>query len=205
MKSLSRDFRYLRAALLSVLLAVLLGGGAIWRSYAVWNAWLIKQQDARQRLATAEHELSAVKREHTRRATLLVAYQNMQARRVIGDEPRLDWVEGLEKIRGEKRTIHVNYSISPQMDYLLPAGVENQRFSVRQSMMQLQLDVLHERQLLDFLHTIRTGMPGYFLLEQCRVARLPLPPGGETKASARLAAECSGSWISLTLKQEAKR
>ena len=65
-------------------------------------------------------------------------------------------------------------------------------FLLGRSNITLQLDLLHEEQLLHFFANVRKQMKGWFMLDGCTLSRT-----GATDEIAPLKAECTGGWVTL--------
>ena len=150
--------------------------------------------DARNRLATAHQDQENMD-------IYAYEYGALVENRVIGGDRRLDWMEGLEKIRQENLVTNFSYTIAPQKIYSPQPPVDTGNFDVHYSEMKLQIDLLHEGQLPDFFTALRNHIQGWYQLEGCTLQRAA-PGGGtgadaSTAAAAYLKAECSGGWITL--------
>ncbi len=143
--------------------------------------------DARNRL-TATHE------DKENMAIYADEYGKLMIRRVVGDEQRLDWIEGLEKLRKQNLVTDFKYSIAPQKNYAPQPAIASGNFDIHYSEMKLNFDLLHEEQLLNFLSALRLQNVGWYQLDGCTVKR------SEDAAPAtrtHLKAECIGGWITL--------
>jgi hypothetical protein len=121
-----------------------------------------------------------------------VEYSELLKRNIIGDDQRLDWIEGLENIRKQHRVLNFKYSFAPQQPYTLPAPFVSGDFKLNMSDMTLQFELLHEEQLMDFFDTLRADIKGKFILDHCTLERSTAPD-----AMVQLKAECTGGWLTL--------
>ena len=144
--------------------------------------------DARNRLATAHQDQENMD-------IYASEYSSLIENKVIGDDQRLDWMEGLEKIRRQNLVTDFRYTIAPQKIYTPQPPVDSGNFDVRYSEMKLQLDLLHEGQLPDFFNALRNQVKGWYQLEGCTLQRTA--PGDGAAAAPYIKAECSGGWITL--------
>ena len=121
-------------------------------------------------------------------------YGKLMARKVIGDEHRLDWIEGLEKLRKQKLVTDFRYNIAPQKNYSPQPAFASGNFDIHYSEMKLGFDLLHEEQLLNFLTALRLQNVGWYQLDGCTLKR---NEGSDPLTQANLKAECTGGWITL--------
>ena len=143
------------------------------------------QADARSQLANAQSDLKNM-------AAYQMEYDALVLQKVIGNEQRLDWIEGLEQLRAQKMVPDFKYTIGPQKPYAPNPPQNSGNFSLSFSPMSLQIELLHEEQLLRFFDTLDTRLPGWFLLDQCSLTRNENSAGGTP-----LAAECGGGWFTM--------
>ncbi|MEJ1959544.1 MAG: hypothetical protein WDM70_09090 [Nitrosomonadales bacterium] len=186
------DFARLKWSLL-VFLTILCAGGAaiiagknfIARAQQEKRAAQIQLNTARSQFAAASEDLENIK-------TYTFEYDKLLKRNLIGEDQRLDWIEGLEKIHRQNIVLDFKYSIVPQHPFLSPMPLDSGNYKLNMSDMIMQFDLLHEGQLLNFFDTLRTDVKGVFILDQCAIERSP-DPG----SSVQLKAECTGGWLTL--------
>jgi len=59
--------------------------------------------------------------------------------------------------------------------------------------MTLQIELLHEEQLLRFFNAMEAQLQGWFILDHCSLSRnVSSAPG-----AAMLAADCAGGWFTM--------
>lgn len=192
--TLSRaDFPHLKWSLL-IFLSVLCAGSAaiavsehyVARAHRAQLAAQHQLDEQRNRLAGANEDRFNIK-------TYTFEYSALLDRKIIGNDQRLDWIEGLGRISKQHRVLNFKFTIAPQHPYILPPTLSSGNFKPNISDMTLQFDLLHEGQLMDFFDTLRSGVGGMFILDHCTMERNPDPD-----AAARLKAECTGGWLTLT-------
>lgn len=150
------------------------------------------QQSAQRQLNTSRKQLATANEDRENIKAYQFEYGELLARNIIGDDQRLDWIEGLEKIRKQHRVLDFKYTIAPQHPYTPPAQLDSGNFKLNISDMTLQFDLLHEEQLMSFFDTLRADINGRFILEHCTLER-----NVDSGATAQLKAECTGGWLTL--------
>ncbi len=193
MKLTAADWRKLRLSLV-IFVLFCLGGAAL----VLFS--LEQQQQARRLLATAQGHnaqaqarLKQVREEESEIKLKAALFSNLAARGVIGEEQRLDWVELLRDIRNNRRLLDIQYEFSPQQ----PLGNGQGPWSFQVSSMRLQLQLLHEEDLLNVLADLRNTAKALVLVRSCEVSRQPHPPGESQGLHANLKAQCLLDWITL--------
>ena len=128
-------------------------------------------------------------------------FSGLQARGVIGEEQRLEWVELLKTIRDRRRLLDLQYEIAPQRALDAAPG---SAFTFYASTMKIQLKLLHEEDLTRLLDDLRQQARALIQVKSCTVSRLPR---GSADGTAQLLADCQIDWITLreTAAGEAKR
>lgn len=186
-----RDLVKLQLPALAALL--LLGLAAL---LAVWSAGEADkaQQDqtaAAGRKNQIEQRLRQVRTEEQElkeRARIFVQLQNAG---IAGDEKRLEWTELLRTVQRELHIPGMTYEFGAQYPLETVDGAAYAWFS---SPLRLQLQVLHEGDLLDFLARIEREAPAMVLVRNCQLNRGEA--AAETRAAdAPLKAECELQWV----------
>lgn len=143
---------------------------------------------------TARSQLIAAHEDKENMAIYADEYGKLMARKVVGDEQRLDWIEGLEKLRKQNLVADFKYSIAPQKTYAPQPAIASGNFDIRYSEMKLNFDLLHEEQLLNFLTALRIQNVGWYQLDGCTLKR---SENADPAIQTQLKAECTGGWITL--------
>ena len=197
MKFSQADFYPLRWSLAAFLTAILvssiiLSGSSQYAAFTQKDERVAQSQmnEARNRLTTASQDQESL-------AVFSREYATLEKNKIIGDDHRLDWMEGLEKIRTQNRVIDFRYSISPQKTYAPQPPIDSGNFDTHYSEMKLQFDLRHEGQLLDFFDAMRSQIKGQFQLEGCTLQRVATNGVPTMVAGTNIKAECNGGWITL--------
>ncbi len=150
------------------------------------------RQAAQQQLNEVKNQLDSAQSDAENMASYQLEYQALTAQKTIGNEQRLDWIEGLEQLRQKQIVLDFKYTIAPQQGYTPNPPLDAGNFTLNVSPMTLQIDLLHEQQLLNLLDAIHTNMPGWFLLEQCSIEG-----ANNAEPGATLKAQCAGGWLTM--------
>lgn len=194
MKFGKSDFKKIRVSLVVAILAIALGAAAVWFSLQQTKSALLARNTA-----TAEHKefdgkLRQVRNEENEIKQKAAIFSNLQARGVIGEEQRLDWVELLKDIRDKRRLIDLQYEISPQRPL---DSSPIQGFTFYASAMKLQLKLLHEEDLTRLLDDLRQQAKALIQVKRCDVSRLPRAAGERNANLAQLQADCQIDWVTV--------
>lgn len=189
MNPLAKILKRIRWNLLLFLTTALLGAAMLLYSRSllidaqkVHKQVVAKRTEVQGKLANARNEEQELLDKFSR-------YQNIEARGYIGSERRLDWIEQIRKIKTTRKLLDVVYELDPQQ---VLDGSNASGFDFMVSNMHLQMQLLHEEDLLLFLADLRDSMRAYTSVKSCNVMRQTRPG-----SSVQLAADCSIDWITL--------
>lgn len=193
MKLSRSDLLLMRVSILAVCASALLGSAMLYVSTQHADHVQRDHRSAQSLMNDAQNRLATARQDQQNMSAYSIEYGALEQRKIIGDEPRLDWVEGLEKLRSQDLVSDFRYNISPQKNYATTPALDSGNLDVRYSEMTLQFDLLHEAQLLNFFDALHSQINGRYQLAGCTLQRVAAPPPG----SPQIKAECSGGWITL--------
>jgi hypothetical protein len=127
----------------------------------------------------------------------LPVYQELQQQGFVGAERRINWLEGLRVANAEAGLFGVDYQLRPQEPF--PLADKNNPIAprVQHSQMNVSMGLVHEGDLMRFLHALAAQQAGLFALTGCTVER-----NGQSSApaprQANLTAQCKLSWVTVT-------
>ena len=190
------DFKHLRLPIAACVVLTLAGIGCylgadkyLRQEKALAAAIAAQRADVQGKLARANEEEREIE-------ASLQQYQALEARGIIGEENRLDWVDTVTAIKNERRLFNIRYSFEPQkpLDYpgFGPAG--SVKFMV--SRVKLEIELLHEEDLLNFIGDLAKRSKPYLSVRSCDVRRESR--GAGTTLAARLRADCVFDLITIS-------
>lgn len=201
MKLAKSDFLLMRWSVLATCASLLISALILYSSGIYAGKSLKDRRNAQSLLNDARTRLTTALQDQANMATYAGEYGALIESKIVGDEPRLDWLEDMEKLRQKNLVMDFRYAIAPQKIYAPQPPIDSGNFDIRYSEMKLQFDLLHEAQLLNFFEALHTSIKGWYLLEGCTLQRVGANSGADndddTTATVRLKAECSGGWITL--------
>lgn len=122
-------------------------------------------------------------------------YQYLQQIGFAGDEQRISWLDGLRLANQQTRLFGVDYQIGAQQPYPYAAELDPGPLTLHQSVMKINLKLLHEDDLMRFLGTLAQQGAGVFSVNQCVMERIDA--GDILRNQPNLRAECELAWITL--------
>lgn len=200
MKIEPRDIAKLRwHALLAVALVAVAAALALWVAGGERKARSERDAMAARKLQT-EQRLRQVRTEEEEIKARTQRFQQMELAGVIGPELRLDWTELLRDLQRRFRLPGMTYEFGPQIALETVSGAG---YAYHSSEFRIQLRLLHEEDLLNFIDRLQKEAKAMVLVRNCRIWRLP-GTAAPTDA-AQLGAECTMEWVTLRRASGARR
>lgn len=127
----------------------------------------------------------------------LPAYDDLRAHGLIGPEERIDWLEALSAANANAKMLGAEYQIGTQQPYAHADELNAGRLGMAQSLMKLQLRLVHEGELMRFFRRLDAQNAGAFEINQCVLQRTNGAVKTTNVAEANLRAECELAWITF--------
>ncbi len=199
MKLDAKDFKRLQWAIAFLVIMALVGGGSLWTTQQLKKSSDKAFQEATAARRDMQTKLARANEEQQELRDKISRFQALKDQGYIGPEHRLDWIEAIARIKAARRIIKLDYEFSPQRladSGLLPGGASAGGFEVMSSQMQLQLQLLHEGELLTILADLRDSVQALVKVRSCAIERVA--PGNTGRGNlAQLKADCTLEWITL--------
>ena len=127
----------------------------------------------------------------------LPRYQILISKGFVGEEQRIEWVENLRELHNRLKLFGIKYSISQQEKYTPGFAAKLGGFTLNRSVMKLELDMLHEGDLLLLTEAMATENAAPFVLRDCEINRLNASGQFSIQLLANLRAQCELDWLTL--------
>jgi hypothetical protein len=197
MKFSNTDFHLMRLSFAAISVSILLSGVILYSSIKYADYTRNNRHVAERQMNDARNHLNMARQDRDNLSDYSKEYDTLEANKIIGDDHRLDWMEGLEKLRNQNLVINFSYNIAPQKVYIPQPALDSGNFIIHYSEMKLQFDLLHEGQLLNFFDALRRRIKGHYQLEGCTLQRVITDGESAPAPGKNIKAECSGGWITL--------
>jgi len=187
------DFEALRTPLLVLLAVLVAGAGAIFytdRLLTSERQQLLQQQG---QLKQAHVRLQKSGDERDIIVLYLDRYRQLERAGFVGEEQRINWLDGLRLANQQADLFGVDYQIGTQKAYPFAAEFNPGQIELNQSLMQLRFRLLHEGDLLRFFDALARQNAGIFTIDQCLLRRIDTR--GVIRYQPNVNAECELSWI----------
>jgi hypothetical protein len=193
MKLTGRDLQKLWLPLLAMLSMIIVAVLLAWASQRdaekagqERSAALSARNQIEQRLRQVRTEEQEI-RERTR------LLQQLKDAGISGDERRLDWMEMLRDTQRELRIPGMTYEFGAQTS--LDNG-NDAAYAWFSSPLRLQLRLLHEEDLTNFLARVQKNAKALVIVRSCKLSPLPRQADGRA-TMAQLGAECEMQWLTV--------
>lgn len=193
MKLSRSDFTLMQWSLLAISAAILLSAAFLYGSGQYAAQAQQERHNAQTRLDDARRQLTSAQEDKQNMAAYAEKYMMLANGGIIGDGQRLDWMEGLEKLRQQHLVDSFRYNIAPQKTHVPLLPINSGVFDIQYSEMTMEFDLLHEGQLLNFFAALHQQVKGHYQLEGCTLKRRD----GNAESGGGLTATCRGGWITL--------
>lgn len=115
---------------------------------------------------------------------------------IIGQERRLNWIETLRAAGESIKLPGLRYKIESQRQYTPGYPLDTGSFQVFASPMKLDLDLLHEGDLLKLLNALDRQAEGTYNLSSCKLQRAAYINLADT-GKGNITAECELMWFNI--------
>ena len=189
------DLRALKIPLIALIVVIMVSAGLIYDSNLVLKEarLTLAQQQNRMREARTRLQRSGDEKEIIVR--YLGNYQYLEKLGFVGDEQRISWLDALRLANQQAQLFGVDYQIGAQQPYPYAAELTPGQLTLHQSLMKVNLRLLHEGDLMRFLETLAKQPGGVFSVNQCTIERLNT--GGSIRFQPNLRADCELAWITI--------
>ena len=192
-----QDFKLLRWPLLGAVVLVAAGAAAMLVSEQyVDSARERRKATQSQRTAAQDRVARAAEEEREIRANL-VHYRKMMDAGIVGPKDRLDLIERIAAIKTQRKLFEIRYNISPQRALDYPGMQQTGAMDFVNSQMRLDMMLLHEEDLLNFLADLQGSKQTYVVVRHCTLQRVAGAPTAATAAVPTLKSECTVDLVNL--------
>lgn len=123
-------------------------------------------------------------------------FLDLYNRGVFGKEHRLNWIEVLHESSERIQLPSLTYSIDAQKEYGQEIPVNFGNFKLYSSTMKINLKMLHEGDLLNFIDDLNAHAEGMFTISECSMSRLSDVLVKQHDAT-NITAYCELQWLNI--------
>lgn len=197
MKLNKLDWQKLQPAIIALVVVIIVVSGLIALAYN----FSIQQEQAMQNqqnlLNAARQRFQSSGIEKATITEYLPQYQALINKGFVGEERRLEWVDELRKQHQALKLFSIKYSIGLQEPYKPSFATNLGGFILNRSVMTLDLDMLHEEDILQLTEALSKKNKEVFMLRDCEITRLNAGGSLSNQLIANLHAKCELDWLTL--------
>lgn len=160
--------------------------------------------DQEQALLTQQNQLNVARQRYQSSGLekeiiteFLPQYQALINKGFVGEERRIEWVESLREQHKIHKLFGIKYSIKQQEKYTPAFATNLGGFALSRSVMQFELDMLHEGDLLQLTESLSGTSAAALILRDCEITRLNDAGTLSVQLIANLHAQCELDWLTL--------
>jgi hypothetical protein len=178
--------------LVLMLIALML---AFAQNYSTAQEQLLQTQQNLLNAARQRYQSSGMEKETIKE--YLPQYQALINKGFVGEERRIEWVEALREQHKSNKLFGIKYSISQQQEYKPSFAPSVGGFMLHRSIMKLDLDMLHEGDILKLTESLSAENTAPFMLRDCEITRLNAGGALSNQLIANLHAQCELDWLTM--------
>jgi len=99
------------------------------------------------------------------------AYRDLEKSGFAGEEQRINWLDALRNANARAELFGVSYQIGVQHPYPNAAEFDPGSIALQESIMELDMRLMHEGDLLRFFDELRAQKAGLFHVKECTLIR----------------------------------
>lgn len=190
-----QDWKKLQFAIISLVAAIIMVAGLIFYTMQLSEASNSNLQNQEGLLSQAQQKYQSAGTEKTTINQYLPQYQNLIKQGYIGEEQRIEWIDTLRTIHEQNKMFSINYSIEKQEPFTISFALNIGSLKLRKSTMKIQLNMLHEGDIITLLDALKNQQPTPFIVRECVITQNTASI--EQKLNANLLADCQLDWLTL--------
>ncbi len=192
------DLQALRNPLLVLFIVLLLAAAAVYSTEQLKAASDRQLAQQRVRLNEARTRLQKSGEEKDIIVRYRDAFQALQRAGFVGEEKRINWLDGLRVTNQRADLFGIDYQIGAQKKYQYAGSLNPGQVELFESVMRLRFRLLHEEDLMRFFNLLAQQNLGIFHIDRCNMQRIDTR--GVIRYQPNVTAECEVSWITARIK-----
>jgi hypothetical protein len=191
------DFKRLRLPLFTATILIAAGVACV----AISDSWLA---DARKDRVTAKNaseqarkRVELVSEEEREIKENMIWYAHMAKRGMTDQENRLDLIDSIAKIKTARRLYEIRYNIDSQKPLGYPGMKSAGAVDLVASRMKLDMQLLHEEDLLKFLKDLDAAALSYISVRRCTLDKIERGPAQALAAVPRINSSCDVDLVAV--------
>lgn len=189
------DFPVLRRAIITFVVCGVVGVSAVVASQLLLEDVQDQVQQAQGRESQSRDQRRRAEGEREAFDAFQAKFRQLGEQGFVGIEPRLAWIERVQRLQSAGKLLPIHYEIAQQQTVQIDPSLEAGSMQLHVSTMLLQMNFLHEGDLLGLLDGLQKDQTNTIL--GCHLHRFQ--QAGEEREGPRIAGDCSIAWLTATL------
>ncbi len=198
MKLNTKDWNKLKSPVLLLTASIVLISFLIYFAYTFYQAQTQLAQSQQLQLQAIRAKLQLTDTEKKEIELFLPQYEALIAQGFIGEEHRNAWINTIIEIQKNNQLFEINYEIGPFENFNQNYLTGFSPFTLHQSRMKINFDLLHEGDLITFTERLAAKNISAWLLKSCEITQAT----AQSLSQARLHADCEINWLTLNEPQK---
>lgn len=152
----------------------------------------------KQQLQAVHMRHAALRAEQAMIQQYLPQYQQLITQRFAGRAQRSLWIDQLIQSQQSQQLFPVSYTILAQQAFAAESAQDWSAMQLYRTPMKIEMDLLHEEDLLGLLDSLKISHVGAFILRECKISRLSPSAVFEQKLVPNLHAVCTIDWLTVS-------
>jgi hypothetical protein len=197
MKREDIDWKVLTGSLVTLLGSLLVCGALVGGGYYFERRMSLEEVRNNGQFQAISKKYLAVDEEEKLIKTFYPEFLRLHNQGVIGREQRLDWLEVLRAAANDLRIPSLTYQIKSQAVYSAPFTVSLGKYQLLNSQMTLNMQLLHEDDMLRIFDFLDARAKGAWSAYQCQIGRTGPIVMNPTRPN--LSVKCEVNWFTIRL------
>ncbi len=164
-------------------------------NYSARQKNILQKQQGKLNLARQNCQFSGLESEGI--AEYLPKYNALIQQGFVGEERRIDWIAALHAQHKAHKLFDIKYGIRPQENYQPSFAEKFSAIVLHRSVMTLDLDMLHEFDILLLTESLASKKIAPFMLHDCEIIRRDKAGELANPMTANLHAKCELDWLTI--------
>ena len=189
----NEELKALRLPLTVLLVVIALVAGAIYYTDILAKQAAVALAQQKTAFQSAQSRMRQSGDEKNTIVQYVDKYRELEKTGFAGEEQRINWLDALRNANTRAETFGVNYQIGVQHPYPYAGEFDPGGIALQESIMELDMRLLHEGDLVRFLDALRAQQVGLFHVKECTLVRTDKTEA--LRNQPYLNAKCDLVWI----------
>jgi hypothetical protein len=189
----NEELQALRTPLAVLVAVIALAAGAVYYTDMLAKKASVALTQQKSVFQTAQSRMRQSGDEKNTIVQYVDKYRELEKSGFAGEEQRINWLDALRNANTRAELFGINYQIGVQHPYPHAGEFDPGSISLQESIMELDMRLLHEGDLLRFFDELRAQQVGLFHVKECTLLRTDR--SDTLRNQPYLNAKCDLAWI----------